>query len=313
MVNTSRYSIVALLMVLLGGPALAGEPFHVLVFSKTAGFRHDSIGAGVALVEALGEENGFGVDATEEASTFTDEGLAPYRGVIWLNTTGDVLDRAQEAAFERYIRSGGGYVGVHSAADTEHDWPFYGELLGGGAWFLSHPAIQTAQLDLEEPDHPSTVHLAFGFAFTDEWYSFRGNPRGAVNVLLTIDESTYDPGPHPMGDHPIAWFHELDGGRAWYTNLGHRSETYAEFAFGRHLLGGVLWAAAVVETPVCGGDCDMDGVVDISELVTGVAIALGTQPIDRCFALDADRSRGVTVDEIGQAVSNTLEGCRPGE
>jgi cytochrome c len=225
------------------GAAAAPRRFRVLVFSKTAGFRHDSIPDGIALVRSLGAANGFRVDATEDAAVFTPQGLRAYQAVVFLNTTGEVLSSAQKAAFRTYVRQGGGWVGVHSAADTEHAWPFYGQLLGKGAWFVSHPAIQTATLLREDAGHPSTRHYPASFPFTDEWYNFKADPRGAVDVLLSLDESSYDPGGDAMGDHPIAWCHAIGQGRAWYTALGHRSETYADPAFARHLLGGILWAA----------------------------------------------------------------------
>lgn len=221
----------------------AAPAFRVLVFSKTTSFRHDSIPDGIALIQSLGAANGFGVDAGENAAVFTPQGLAAYRAVIFLNTTGEVLNASQQAALEAYVRGGGGWVGVHSAADTEHDWPFYGQLLGGGAWFVSHPAIQAATLRVEDAAHPSTRHLPASFSFTDEWYNFRTDPRGAADVLLTLDEGSYDAGSGAMGDHPIAWSHAIGQGRAWYTGLGHRSETYAEASFAQHLLGGILWAA----------------------------------------------------------------------
>ena len=133
----------------------ADSDTRILVFSKTAGFRHDSIPAGIEALRGLGAENGFAVDATEDATRFTDEGLAPYAAVVFLNTTGDILNPTQEAAFERYIAAGNGYVGVHSAADTEYGWPWYGELVG--AYFDSHPEIQNAQIRVSDPAHPSTA------------------------------------------------------------------------------------------------------------------------------------------------------------
>lgn len=225
-----------------------GEDFRVLVFSKTTGFRHDSIPAGLALIRALGAAHGFGVDASEDAALFTRQSLGSYRAVIFLNTTGEVLNDGQQAAFEAYIRGGGGWVGVHSAADTEYAWPFYGELLGG-AWFSNHPAIQAATLLVEDGTHPSTRHFQASFPFTDEWYNFQVNPRGVAHVLLEIDETSYSPGAGAMGDHPLAWYRSLGAGRAWYTNLGHRSETYGDALFSQHLLGGILWAAGVIPAP----------------------------------------------------------------
>src|SRR5215469_16412395 len=97
--------------------------FAVLVFSKTNGFRHDSIPDGIAAVRALGAGHGFRVDDTEDAERITDTALAQYRVVMFLSTTGDILDPEQKAALERYIRAGGGFAGVHSASDTEYHWP----------------------------------------------------------------------------------------------------------------------------------------------------------------------------------------------
>jgi type 1 glutamine amidotransferase len=221
----------------------AAESFRVLVFTRTTGFRHDSIPGGVALVRTLGAANGFDVDVSEDAAVFTPQGLDAYRAVIFLNTSGEVLNDGQQAALEAYVRQGGGWVGVHAAADTEHAWPFYGDLLGRGAWFVSHPPIQAATLLREDAAHPSTLHYSARFSFTDEWYNFRTNPRGTVDVLLALDETSYSAGGGATGDHPIAWCHTIGLGRAWYTGLGHRSETYADPSFARHLLGGILWAA----------------------------------------------------------------------
>lgn len=217
---------------------------RALVFTRTEGYRHASIEDGLAALNALAQEQGFVVEHTEDAADFSDETLARFDVVVWLNTTGDVLDDAAQAALERYIRSGGGWVGVHAAADAEYDWPWYGELLGAGAYFASHPEIQDAALVVERGDHASTVHLPRSWSVRDEWYNFQTNPRGAVSVLMTVDESSYEPGPGAMGtDHPIAWYHELEGGRSWYTALGHRPELYRDERFLQHLLGGIRWAA----------------------------------------------------------------------
>lgn len=226
-----------------GGPILAEADFRVLVFSKTSGFRHESIPAGIDLVTQLGAKHGFAVDSTEEAGWFSDQILDQYAAVVWLNTTHDVLSSAQESAFRRYIESGGGFAGVHSAADTEYGWPWFGTLLGGGAWFKSHPEVQEAGLDVEDRDHPSSRHLPLRFSMSDEWYNFQHNPRDSVSVLIAIDETTYEPGLDAMGDHPVAWYHEIAAGRSWYTNMGHEIETYADPGFQQHLLGGILWVA----------------------------------------------------------------------
>jgi len=223
----------------------SGAPFKVLVFSKTAAFRHASIPNGIAAIRQLGTNNSFEVSATENAADFTDTNLAQFAAVIFLSTTGDVLDAAQQSAFERYIRAGGGYVGIHAASDTEYGWPWYGGLVG--AWFSSHPAIQRANVLVEDFEHPSSRFLPEAWARNDEWYNFQTNPRTNVHVLARLDESTYTGG--TMGDHPIAWYHEYDGGRAWYTAGGHTPESYAEPPFVTHLLGGIHYAANAISNP----------------------------------------------------------------
>jgi type 1 glutamine amidotransferase len=226
-------------------PVPVGELKMVLVFSKTAGFRHDSISAGVSMIQALGQKNRFQVVHTEDATQFNDANLAQYDVVVWLNATGEVLNAAQQMAFQRYINSGGGYVGIHAAADCSYNWPWYGQLLGNGAWFLSHPVIQTAQLEVVDPQDPAGK--AFGqmtFSFQDEWYNFRQNPEKVAHVVLKIKESSYQGG--TMGaSHPITWYHVYDGGRVWYTNLGHNIADYSDARFAAHILAGLQWAAGV--------------------------------------------------------------------
>ena len=247
-----RVATLLCLMSLAAGPALSAAAadehgFSALVFSRTAGFRHDSIAAGIAAIESLAAEHDFDVTATEDPGVFTDSGLAEFDVVIFLNTTGNVLDADQQAAFERFIASGKGYVGVHSAADTEYDWAWYGGLVG--AWFQSHPAIQTATVRVLDRLHPSTEGLPQEWERTDEWYDYRTNPRGDVHVLATLDADSYS-GDEMGHDHPIAWCRAYEGGRSWYTGMGHTQASYSESGFRQHLLGGIEWAAGVV-----GGDC----------------------------------------------------------
>jgi len=222
----------------LAAPAAASAPAaapKILVFTKTTGFRHDSIPAAVQAVKTLGTQHGFGVDATEDAGAFTDANLAHYDAVVFLLTTGDVLDDTQQGAFERYLRAGHGWVGVHSASDTEYDWAWYGRLVG--AYFQNHPAVQQAVVDVAEPRNG----LPAQWTRTDEWYNFRSNPRPSVHVIATLDESTYQGG--EMGaDHPIAWWHDYDGGRAWYTAGGHTIESWSEPLFLSHVLSGIEYA-----------------------------------------------------------------------
>ena len=167
----------------------SGQDLRVLVFSKTAGFRHDSIPAGIAAIQSLAPQHCFAVETTEDASQFNPTNLARFRVVVFLCTTGDVLDPAQQFAFEDWFRAGNGWVGVHSATDTEYTWPFYGQLIAG-AYFAGHPAIQPATIIVENPNHPSTAHLPSPWARTDEWYNFQVNPRPLAKILLRLDEST---------------------------------------------------------------------------------------------------------------------------
>jgi type 1 glutamine amidotransferase len=215
--------------------------FRLLAFSRTGAFRHDSIPDAIAAVQALGAQHGFAVDATEDPSVFTEVGLSGYSTVAFLLTTGHVLEAPQQAALERFIASGNGFVGVHSAADTEYDWSWYGGLMG--AYFASHPDIQQATIHIDAADHPSTASLPDPWVRTDEWYNFASNPRTNpdIHVLASLDESSYSGG--TMGDHPIAWYHAYRGGRAWYTAGGHTGESYAEPLFLAHLLGGVEYAS----------------------------------------------------------------------
>lgn len=216
----------------------AGLP-KVLVFTKTTGFRHGSIPVGIKAIQALGAKNGFDVDTTEDASRFTEANLQQYAAVIFLNTTGDVLNNYQEADFERYIQAGGGFVGIHSAADTEYDWPWYGKLVG--AYFENHPpGTPRATLHVKDRTHAATKHLPERWERTDEWYNFK-QVNKETKVLITIDERSYTGG--TMGDdHPISWYHEYDGGRAFYAELGHTEESYKEEAYLQHILGGIRYA-----------------------------------------------------------------------
>ncbi len=214
---------------------------RVLVFSKTEGFRHASIETGVESLRKLGEEHGFAVDATEDAAAFTENNLKNYRAVIFLNTTGDVLNPAQQDEFERYIQAGGGYVGIHAATDTEYDWPWYGKL--AGAYFESHPNdpnVRSGVFRVLRKDHPSTEGLPDRWEREDEFYNFHSiNPD--IEVLIDIDETTYEGGTNGE-NHPMSWYHEFDGGRAWYTAMGHTDETFSEPLFLQHLLGGIRYA-----------------------------------------------------------------------
>lgn len=209
-----------------------------MVFSKTKEFRHESIETGIETLKKLGAEHGFEVMATEDSSFIVEDSLKSYSAVVFLNTTGDILNDVQQADFERYIQSGGGFVGVHAATDTEYDWPWYNKLVGAN--FESHPKIQTAQLNVIDSTHLATVHLKKVWKKEDEWYNFKKINK-SVNVLLKIDEDSYEGGQNGES-HPISWNHEFDGGRAFYTGMGHTNETYEDKTFLTHLLGGIKYA-----------------------------------------------------------------------
>jgi len=214
----------------------------VLVFSKTAQFRHGSIEAGQVALMKLGKENGFTVDTTENAGIFKEETLAKYNVVVFLNTTGDILNETQQLEFNRFIQAGGGYIGIHAAADTEYNWPWYGKLVG--AYFESHPNspnVRDATIDLVNANHESSKMLPEHWDCTDEWYNYKDiNPN--INVLLNLNETSYEGGTNGE-KHPIAWYHDYDGGRSWYTGRGHTDESFSEPEFLAHLLGGINYAA----------------------------------------------------------------------
>ncbi len=211
---------------------------RVLVFTKTAGYYHTSIPDGVVAIMKLGKENNFLVDSTRDASYFVEDSLKKYSLVIFLSTTMNVLNADQQVAFQRFIQAGGGFVGVHAAADTEYDWPWYNQLIG--AYFASHPKQQKAMIDVRDKTHISTSFLPTRWERFDEWYSYK-SIMPDIKVLATLDESTYEGGIN--GDnHPIIWYHEFDGGRSFYTGLGHTKESYSEPLFLQHLLGGIKYA-----------------------------------------------------------------------
>ena len=254
----------------------AGEPFKMLVYTFTETFRHDSIPTAIEAIRQLGVANNFTVDATEDPTQFNDANLAQYQVIAFVSTTGEILNDEQQAAFERWMRAGGGFVGVHSAADTEYNWPFYGELIG--AYFKNHPVlpiwaeggpgVQPGDFYVEAPDHPAVAHLPTPWTVSDEFYAFQSNPRGSVRVLMNIDEASYNQDPNTsnlptspsfplgqtgtMGDHPMSWCHDKLGGRTWYTALGHSVHMYSIPDYLQHLLNGILVAAGRVEA-----DCSL--------------------------------------------------------
>ncbi len=221
-------------------PASAQQNPRVLIFCKTAGYHHSSIPVGIAAIQKLGAENKFDVDTSSDSTKINPENLKQYKAVIFLSTTGNILNDEQQEAFKKYIEAGGGFMGIHAAADCEYDWPWYGNLVG--AYFGAHPAQQTATLNIVDTNDPSTKHLPNPWVRKDEWYTFKWVAEG-LHELITIDEKSYDLGKiAPMGHHPMAWYHEYDGGRAFYTELGHTEESYADPLYLQHILGGIKYA-----------------------------------------------------------------------
>ncbi|UJH69266.1 ThuA domain-containing protein [Muricauda sp. SCSIO 65647] len=216
------------------------KPDLVLVFTKTDGFRHQSIEKGVMTLRKLGRSNNFIALRTESGEDFSAENLKNYQLVVFLNTTMNVLNDAQQKAFENYIKGGGSFLGIHAAADTEYDWPWYGKLVGG--YFDGHPNnpnVRKATIEVLDKTHSSTAHLPDKWVRSDEWYNFKElNPE--VTVVMNLDENSYKGGTN--GDHhPIAWYHEFDGGRAYYTGGGHTDESFDEPDFKKHLMGAIEW------------------------------------------------------------------------
>jgi cytochrome c len=211
----------------------------ILVFSKTAGFRHGSIEKGVEVLKKLGVEKGYKVIHTENVRYFVEDSLKQYGAVVFLNTTGDFLNDAQQSEFERYIQAGGGYVGIHAATDAEYNWPWYNKL--AGAYFAGHPSVQKATLNVLDKTHASTSFMDDTEEMKDEWYNFKNiNPE--ITVLLNLEEDTYQGGENGE-DHPIAWYRKLDGGGiSIYTAGGHTDEAYDELEFREHILQSILFA-----------------------------------------------------------------------
>lgn len=232
------YSIIFFTVVTIFLSSCTDDTPRILVFAKTNGYYHESIPTGIAALQKLGAGSGFEVDTTKDASKFTESELKKYKAVIFLSTTRNVLNADQQVAFERYIQAGGGYVGIHAAADTEYEWPWYNRLVG--AYFLSHPAIQPAAINVIDTSHLSMKGLPMRWERTDEWYNYKSIYAG-IHVLAELDEQTYEGGANGPR-HPIAWYHAYDGGRAFYTGGGHTTESYSEPLFLKHLLGGIRYA-----------------------------------------------------------------------
>ena len=245
-----RFLFSTIFCLLVSGGPVHAEQFKALLFTKTLGWHHKSLNAGVTAMQKLAALHDFGLEWHEDATRFSDDNLAQFDVIIFLSTTGDILNAEQQMAMEKFIRSGKGFVGIHSAADTEYGWPWYQKLVG--RTFRIHPEVQTAKLKVENRSFPGLETMPDVFLWTDEWYDFGGENVDGLTYLLSVDESTYDVeaywgGPargKGMGDfHPIAWHHRFEGGRSFYTALGHLSASYEDTMLLSHIYGGIYWAA----------------------------------------------------------------------
>ena len=240
--NLLRLAFLFMALGIFGAVFAAVNPpkqVKILVFFETKGFYHSSIPVAVAALQKLGQSNNMLVDTTSESATFLQPDLEKYGAIVFMSTTGDVFNEAEQEAFKKYINNGGGFVGIHAATDTEYGWPWYNQLVGG--YFKSHPRQQEAVLNVVDGNHKSTKHLPVQWKRFDEWYNFKDMQPG-LHILINIDEKSYEGG--EMGDsHPMAWYHKFDGGKAFYTELGHTNESFSDPLFLLHILGGIQYAA----------------------------------------------------------------------
>jgi len=223
--------------------------FRALIVTTTRGWHHESIHYGVVALEEMARENFFDAVLLEDPNGFTDDYLKQFQVIIFLNTTGDILDSAQQRVMERFIRSGKGFVGIHSASDTEYGWEWYTRLVG--RMFYIHPRIQTARLTIIDSTFPGVQGYMGNKLWTDEWYQFGPETVSGLHYIMTVDESSYDPDADwgtkkgsGMGRfHPISWYHAFDGGRSFYTALGHMPTDFSNRDFLDFLYAGIFWAA----------------------------------------------------------------------
>jgi type 1 glutamine amidotransferase len=236
--KTIKIILTFLIIQLFSGTMANAQDTRVLIFTKTKGFRHQSIEKGREVLASLLLSHNIQVDSTENAALFTASNLKKYDALIFLNTTGDLFNEEQQQALVKYIRNGGGYVGIHASTDAEYDWPWYGKMAGG--YFKSHPKQQEAIVMVTDKSHPSTSMLPDQWKRFDEWYDFKEvNPD--IRVLARLDETSYEGG-QMQNDHPIVWYHEFEGGRVFYSGFGHTDETFKEPLFQEHIMGGIQYA-----------------------------------------------------------------------
>ena len=211
--------------------------YSVLVITETKGWVHDSIESGLKLIQNIGNKNNFNVYHSDNSSVITYKNLKEIKTIIFLNTTEEILTDVEQKVMESFIRSGKGFVGVHAAADTEYNWQWYGKLVG--AYYRNHPEVMNGKI--LTINHKITNHLDSEWEIEDEWYNF-DYVNYDINILLHLDEDSYIGGEHP-DYHPITWYHEYDGGRSFYTGLGHTKEVYDDERFIKLLEKGILYAS----------------------------------------------------------------------
>ncbi len=225
------------------------KAINILVFSKTNGFRHASISSGLKMLSDNSEKQNWILTATEDQTLLRDDFFARFDVVVFLNPTGNAIDESGQAAFEKFMKSGKGFVGIHAAADFEYEWPYYGNLVA--AYFRTHPPAQEATVIFENFNHPAMKPFEGMKTYTtfDEWYSFKENPRPNVNVLARLDESTiqHDNDNWKMGDHPLIWWNDNDGIRSFYTVFGHTHEAFQDKLIIEHIKNAVNWAAKRID------------------------------------------------------------------
>ena len=251
--KTTKQFLLLFIALCFFGACSAQKQFKVLLVTTTKGWHHKALHYGVVALEQLAEKNQFALDVFEDPGSFTDKNLQQYKAIIFLHTTGDIFDSAQQKVMERFIQSGKGFVGIHSASDTEYNWEWYTQLVG--RMFHIHPPTQTAKLTVTDASFPGLQGFAGGRLWRDEWYDFGPEKVKGLQYILAVDETSYKPNvqwgnkkSEGMGKfHPVAWYHNFDGGRSFYTALGHVPKTFSDDAFLQHIYAGIVWAATGVK------------------------------------------------------------------
>ncbi|WP_445737163.1 ThuA domain-containing protein [Mariniflexile sp.] len=223
------------------------ENLKVLVLTKTNGFRHKSIPKGIEKMKDWSKVEHWNIEFSEDSTRINDMVLDKTDVLVFLNTKGNILGTPEKEALVRYINKGGGFVGVHLASGTETDWPWFHQMIG--AEFKDHPEVQSASMFVDHTfQHPAVNHLGETFEIVDEWYNFKEPILPHVNVVLTLDENSYT-GEKMGGAHPIAWYHYYEGGRVFYTGLGHTDEIYENEDYRKHIVGAINWAGKKIDVP----------------------------------------------------------------